>query len=275
MRIFSSLLGTHTERHEVLPSAIIKSMRIKAHCGNIRVTTHDAEVGANIDLSANERATPSQLDRVIVAYDEATQQLTIDTTVLRRLLTTIDVDIVVNIPAHASLDVTSASAECDIEGTYTSIQIRTTNGDIDVAGQTDTLDIHTASGDVDVSDCTQRTLHIVTASGDIEAGATSHTVQLTTASGDIEAHAATQTTISSASGDIELTIQQPCQATINSASGDIDVRIQPGFLADVDAKTLSGHIHTNLDFNTSGTSDTPADIRLHVQSLSGDISVTK
>jgi DUF4097 and DUF4098 domain-containing protein YvlB len=257
MRIFSSLLGTHTERHEVLPSAIIKSMRIKAHCGNIRVTTHDAEVGANIDLSANERATPSQLDRVIVAYDEATQQLTIDTTVLRRLLTTIDVDIVVNIPAHASLDVTSASAECDIEGTYTSIQIRTTNGDIDVAGQTDTLDIHTASGDVDVSDCTQRTLHIVTASG------------------DIEAHAATQTTISSASGDIELTIQQPCQATINSASGDIDVRIQPGFLADVDAKTLSGHIHTNLDFNTSGTSDTPADIRLHVQSLSGDISVTK
>jgi len=275
MSIFSSLLGTHTQRHEAFPSATIKSMRIKAHCGDIRVTTHTAEVGAHIELSANERSTPSQLDRVIVAYDEASQQLTIDTTVLRRMLTTIDVDIVVNIPAHASLDVTSASADCDIEGTYQSIQIRTANGDINVAGHADTLDIHTASGDVDVADCTQRTLHVVTASGDIDAGATSHTVQLTTASGNIDAVAAAHTTVTSASGDIDMAIGLPCQATITSASGDIDVRIQPGFLTDVDAKTLSGHIHTNLDFNAAGNTTAPTDIRLQLQSFSGDISVTK
>lgn len=275
MGIFSSLLGTHTQRHEVFPNIVVQSMRIKAHCGDIRITNHDTEVGAHINLSANERTTPSQLERVIVSYDETIQQLTIDTTVLRRMLTTIDVDIEVNIPAHTSLDVTSASADCNVKGTYKSVQIRTANGDIDVSGRADTLDIHTASGDVDVAGCTQRTLHIVTASGDIEAGATSHTVQLTTASGDIEAHAAAQTTISSASGDVEVEIHQACQATINSASGDIDVRIQPGFLTDVDAKTLSGHIHTNLDFNTGGTGNTAADIRLQAQSLSGDISVTK
>lgn len=275
MGIFSSLLGTHTQRHEALPSASIKSVRIKAHSGDIKVTTHDAEVGAHIDLSANERSTPSQLDRVIVAYDETSHLLTIDTTVLRRMLTTIDVDIEVNVPAHASLDIAAASADCDIEGTYQSIQIRTANGDINVEGHADTLDIHSASGDVDVADCTQRTLRVVTASGDIDAGTTSHSVQLTTASGDIDAVAAAQTTVTSASGDIDVAIRQACQATISSASGDIDVRIQPGFLTDVDAKTLSGHIHSNLDFNATSNSSEPADVRLQLQSFSGDISVTK
>ena len=77
------------------------------------------------------------------------------------------------------------------------------------------------------------------------------------------------------SGDIDVAIRQACQATITSASGDIDVRIQPGFLTDVDAKTLSGHIHSNLDFNATSNSSEPADIRLQLQSFSGDISVTK
>lgn len=275
MGIFASIRGGIVEREERIDSTDPITLRIKAHIGDIHVRMSEADQPTRVQLITHAKADQGYSERIVVQHDAAAHTLTIDTTPLKRLLTTVAVDITVWVAPASNVHIQAASADITMDGSYGQLQLSTAAGDINLSGIAQQITIQSASGDITTSQCRSQTLAVTTASGDIHCGVCTQTLDLTTASGDIQATAATQASIQTASGDVALHIDTPTHTTIRTASGDINVHIQTGFVTDVNAKTLSGDIHSNLTFDADSTSAEAVDVQLHIQSLSGDIAIRK
>ena len=98
-------------------------------------------------------------------------------------------------------------------------------------------------------------------------------------SGDIEVlHNPTGTcNLKTVSGDISALTFSSCQYTLKSVSGDIKVRVAQGLEVDVDGKTVSGDLSSEISLN-SNVEPAQANselVTISTSTVSGDFSLAR
>ena len=138
------------------------------------------------------------------------------------------------------------------------------------------LRISTVSGDVTVSAPSIDT-RINSVSADLVLTGACIDVQLTTVSGDIEFNAPfVEMVAKSISGDMQITAHRGGALTVSSVSGDIDVNLTSGLTIDIEAKSLSGDLRSQIALDQ----ETPASrseesLRVVGKTISGDLHVRR
>ncbi|MEY3989365.1 MAG: hypothetical protein RI985_446 [Chloroflexota bacterium] len=230
---------TTIHRHEEYPVTTPLRVHVKGLSGDIQVKTES--VGQAI-VELHTTGDEQTLSGVRVVYTAETGELQIDTkpgVISGIFLQRHDVDIELVIPIGSDVQVSTASGDIELEGTYR------------------TVILNSASGNIKVDECTMDRFEV------------------SVASGDVHGHAGTTSLVNVVSGDVDLLVMRPGRVEVHSVSGDVDVDIRRGLLTDVNASTLSGDIESNIDFTAGTGSDEPVQVELQIQTLSGDIAIRR
>ncbi len=169
-----------------------------------------------------------------------------------------DLDVYVVLPPDSALDVATVSGDTTINGSMGNVSVSSVSGDVVAPDSCDALEVRTASGDV-------RTGHV------------RDNFSCRSASGDVAClGSAAKTEIVSASGDVIVTAEQPGQLVVKAVSGDVHVQVARGLAVDVNGKTVSGDMGTDIDLSGSGDPrDDEELISIKISTVSGDIRIEK
>ena len=153
----------------------------------------------------------------------------------------------------------------------TKVTGKSASGNVVLDGVGD-VDVRAASGDVTVTDATG-SVRVDVASGNTTVDGAVGGIDLTAKSGDITATGLSgggEIKADAASGDIELTLQEPASVTADAASGDVVVHVPSGANATykVDTETKSGEATVRIPTDPAGTNV------LTLRTKSGDVEVT-
>lgn len=122
-------------------------------------------------------------------------------------------------------------------------------------------------------------LKITTISGDVEVNQTLLTIDVNCISGDISIlhNPSGSCTLKTISGDISTHTFSSCQYSLNSISGDIKVHIAPGLEVDVDGKSISGDLESeiSLNSNTDAPSENSETVTINASTISGDFTLAR
>jgi DUF4097 and DUF4098 domain-containing protein YvlB len=242
MFVFKSIFTSrqiHT-RTETFTVARAASLHIRIPNGDVDVHTHTDSQEIRAVIKAHGRNAEAELAQVHVTFDEATATLHV-TQPSRPVIAFSSIDIEIHAPSYEHIS------------------------------------IHTAHGDSHI-DAACNTLEVRSTAGDIKCTAACHTrMQLESTAGDIDVkHAAAHTDIRSTAGDVDVQVTQPAQVHVRTTAGDIDVEVARGFETQIDAQTLAGDIDNDIEItNTADGADTPAQVILNLEALSGDISIDR
>ena len=153
------------------------------------------------------------------------------------------------IPARASLDVDSVSADVDVQ---------------QMAGRK--LDVSAVSGDVVVTASSPGEASVENVSGDTTMRLTTSRLKAQSVSGDLRLQGgiAGDVDIESVSGNIELLAKGLDRLEVSTVSGDAILRTALRPAGSIKAETLSGELRLQLPRGTSA--------RVHAETFSGDIS---
>lgn len=101
------------------------------------------------------------------------------------------------------------------------------------------------------------TLKIKTVSSDVEVNQSVRNLDVNSVSGDVSVlqNPTEICTLKTVSGDITTRTFSGCHYSLRSVSGDITVHVAPGLEIDVDGKSISGDIESEISLNS--TSDSP------------------
>lgn len=122
-------------------------------------------------------------------------------------------------------------------------------------------------------------LKIKTVSADVKVEPSVRSIDIGTVSGDISIlHNPAETcNVKTVSGDISTKTFSSCQYSLRSVSGDIKVLVGPGLEVDVDGKTVSGDLASEISLNS--TSASPTDISevvtITTSTVSGDFTLAR
>jgi DUF4097 and DUF4098 domain-containing protein YvlB len=169
-----------------------------------------------------------------------------------------DIDVLVVLPQESSLEVATVSGDTSASGLLDHVTVASVSGDVRVSDSSTTLEVHTASGDV-------------------YAGRVLEKLICRSASGDVEClSAATKTEIWSASGDVIVSAERPGEVMVRAVSGDVKVRVARGLAVDVNGRTISGDMGSNIDLDSSSDAkDDEESLYIKVNTVSGDIRIDK
>lgn len=160
------------------------------------------------------------------------------------------------VPHHTRVEITTASGDAVLGGTFDGLQTKSASGSVRVTGELDgPARVETVSGDV-------RLAHVA---GDV----TVHTV-----SGDLSAESIDgAVSVKSVSGDVRVASLRHGTVNVQSVSGDIELGIAAGTKLDVDARSASGQLSSELPLSgTPDEADGPA-LVVRGNTVSGDFRV--
>ena len=264
------------ETHDMAADGLL---RVSNMAGSIEVKVWDkaevritGELGEHVE-ELEVRATSSGLD---VTVRNAQQRHSVDDTVL-----------VLQVPATASLETDSVSADVTVIGLKSaSISLDSVSGDFDLEVETARLRADTVSGDVLFRGRAPR-MSVETVSGDIDIEGSEGEARVTTVSGDVDFEGASidDGRFESVSGELDLRMDLLDGASLEAEnmSGDVRVALPAGQKAEIRAETFSGAIRS--DFGTvkersdgSGSSLThrvdDSATSIEIESFSGDITLS-
>lgn len=116
-------------------------------------------------------------------------------------------------------------------------------------------------------------------SADIEVIPAVRTVDIGTVSGDIliRHNPADTCNLKTVSGDISTTTFSSCQYALRSISGDIKVLVAPGLEVDVDGKTISGDLASEISLNADSGSPSESSelVTITTSTVSGDFTLAR
>jgi len=126
---------------------------------------------------------------------------------------------------------------------------------------------------------TTSTVKVTTVSADVEVNQTVLSIDIGTVSGDISVlrNPAGACNLKTVSGDISTHTFSSCQYSLKSVSGDIKVRVAPGLEVDVDGKTVSGDLESeiSLNSNTDAPSENIEVVTIRTSTVSGDFTLAR
>ncbi len=165
--------------------------------------------------------------------------------------------VLIHIPHRSSVEIVTAAGSATLDGTFAGLELSSTSGDVRVTGDLDgNATTKTVSGDVllprVVGDVTVRTV-----SGDLTAESVDGSVS-----------------VKSVSGDVHVQSLRGGAVTVRNVSGDIALGIAPGTNIDVDARTASGHLSSEVPLSAArGTEETGPTVVVRGNTVSGDLRV--
>ena len=181
------------------------------------------------------------------------------------------VEVTIDAPDGADVDVVSTSAEVDGKGGFGSVRIKTTSGDVRMGDAAGDVEVRSASGDVRLDGIGGLT-KIRTASGDVHVGDARGALKIQTASGDVSVgRAGPSVKIQTASGDQRIGRVSSGEVVLQSASGDIAVGIERGSGVWLDVRSISGDVTSELEVDHPPTGDEEPFVTLRATSMSGDV----
>ena len=152
----------------------------------------------------------------------------------------------IKLPQDSDVNVTTVSADVDIEKVKGEQRLTTVSGDLNIGLEGDRLYAKTVSGDVDIVGGKQ--------AADVEA---------TSVSGDVTAEFAGEASMNTVSGDLALDGGVMTRVRMKTTNGDMDLVAKLDPNASVEMDTVNG----DIDIRFNGSSDFAVDI----ETLNGDI----
>ena len=195
----------------------------------------------------------------------------------------------IKVPAGASLDINTVSADIDVQGVRGEQRLEAVSGEITTAAYDEQLDVRTISGDAVVNGTGGNArVEVESVSGDVTVRGVDGELEAQSVSGNVELDlgTATRLQLETVSGNLKasLTLADAARFDAESVSGDVDVRFAKPVNGEFEFETFSGNIEncfgpkaerkskyapgTELRF-TQGSGGA----RVSVDTLSGTISI--
>lgn len=195
----------------------------------------------------------------------------------------------IKVPAGASLDINTVSADIDVQGVRGEQRLEAVSGEITTAAYDEQLDVRTISGDAVINGTGGKArVDVQSVSGGVTVRGVDGEVEAQSVSGNVELDLGTATRLSleTVSGNLKasLTLASDARLDAESVSGHVDVRFAKPVNGEFEFETFSGNIEncfgpkaerkskyapgTELRF-TQGSGGA----RVSVDTLSGTISI--
>ena len=162
------------------------------------------------------------------------------------------------IPHASAAELTTASADMNIDGTLRRLETKTASGDLAMRGRVEgTATVKTVSGDVQLD----------AVGGDVTVNSVSGDVRVADVGGSVRTK--------SVSGDVRVDRASGPEATLQSVSGDIRVGVAQGTNVDVDANSVSGDLDSEVPLGTDiGLTPGPT-LVIRGKTVSGDFRLVR
>ena len=166
------------------------------------------------------------------------------------------------------------SGDCQLRDETGSVDVSTVSGDV-VIDDADAVTARSASGDVHVMRA-RTSLSASTASGDVVVNECGGKTKVQSASGDVHSMSSGEVTdVSTASGDIVVSATRPGRVSARSASGDVHVGVKEGLDIDVVARSVSGHLSSDIPLSAGAGEDGGSALGVTVATVSGDVRIVR
>lgn len=161
-----------------------------------------------------------------------------------------DTDLVLRVPAGASLGAVAVSADVEVRGLAGGeVNVSSVSGDVTVDAAASRVDLASVSGDVNFTGETPR-LRAENVSGELILLGLDGEIEVSTVSGDVrlEAGRVERGRFESVSGDLDLVLEvaDGGRLTLESMSGDAVLRLPDGQQGEFEAQTFSGSIDADF-----------------------------
>jgi putative adhesin len=163
----------------------------------------------------------------------------------------------VRVPHGSRVEMTSASAEAKLDGSFAGLDLTSAAGKIVATGEID--------GDVRVK----------TVSGDVYLPRVTGDANVHTVSGDVEADSVDgSVSARSVSGSVRIGALHEGRVNVQSVSGDVELGIASGTSIDVDANSASGELSSEVPLSDRpGATDAGPTLVIRSNTVSGDFRV--
>lgn len=163
------------------------------------------------------------------------------------------------IPHASTAELTTASADMNIDGALRRLETKSASGDLVMHGRVDgTATVKTVSGDVQLDDV----------GGDVTVNSVSGDVRVASVGGSVRTK--------SVSGDVRVDRAGGPEATLQSVSGDIRVGVAAGTNVDVDANSVSGDLDSEVPLGSETTALAPGPtLVVRGKTVSGDFRLVR
>ena len=182
----------------------------------------------------------------------------------------------IRVPEAAEVRARTRSADVRGRGVFGTVAVDTASGDVEFGEVTGDAAVKAASGDIRLREVSGDAV-VSTASGDIDIERVVSSAHLRSASGDVHVgEAGADVTVQTASGDQQIDEVSNGQVTLQSASGDLNVRVRRGSRLAVDARSMSGDTHSEIELDEVSADEPTEDgrlVELRATAMSGDIHV--
>jgi DUF4097 and DUF4098 domain-containing protein YvlB len=234
--------------------------------GTITVTTASGDE-MSIDAVKHGRGDRRDLDRARVVIDERPGRVEIRTEYDRAFFRNDDVsvDYTVVVPAGVSLDVSSVSGRIRVDGVKGPMHVNSVSGSITSSSTPKLEAVRTVSGDVEVSGISHDgTLSISSVSGNLDiTGLKARSVDINTVSGEIHLRDAACERLAARglSGNFEYagTLAKNGRYEVNSHSGNVRFTLADNTGFELNASSFSGSVRSDYQMTAGGERNT--DIR--------------
>jgi hypothetical protein len=250
--------------------------------GTLRFGGHEMSFGGGglsldgldlADLTGGELPT-SAVSAAEINWSESERQLTVRSThqLPARLF---PLTVRIHAPSNTRVRAHTGAGNVTIRGESADAEVRTVSGAVDVDRVTGDLRLDAGSGDATVGSVSGRVFSKLGA-GTLTLDSLNGPSQLKTGSGDIRIGIA-RADLQARTGSGDLSVSDAERGTLNltTGSGDLTVAVHPGVAAELDLRSGSGRIRSELEVSGNPPSGGRAELIVHGGTGSGDVLVTR